>query len=67
MDSWFLVEAGLLEEPQYLHLKATTFGMEFANTLPLTDKNVYMEEINSKENIVAETKRIHLKMICLRD
>lgn len=49
MDSWFLVEAGLLEEPQYLHLKATTFGMEFANTLPLTDKNVYMEEINSKE------------------
>ena len=53
----FLVEAGLLEEPQYLHLKATTFGMEFANTLPLTDKNVYMEEINSKENIVAETKK----------
>lgn len=53
----FLVEAGLLEEPQYLHLKATTFGMEFANTLPLTDKNVYMAEINSKENIVAETKK----------
>mgnify|MGYP000133281487 CR=1 FL=1 len=53
----FLVEDGLLEEPQYLHLKATTFGMEFANTLPLTDKNVYMEEINSKENIVAETKK----------
>lgn len=40
-----------------MHLKATTFGMEFANTLPLTDKNVYMEEINSKENIVAETKK----------
>lgn len=31
----FLVEAGLLEEPQYLHLKATQTGMLLASSLPL--------------------------------
>ena len=30
-----LVEAGLLEEPQYLHLKATVIGKQFAASLPL--------------------------------
>lgn len=31
----FLVEAGLLEEPQYLYLKATPLGTCFASSLPL--------------------------------
>ena len=36
----FLLEAGLLEEPQYLHLKATPIGMCFASSLPLAEKMV---------------------------
>lgn len=31
----FLLEAGLLEEPQYLHLKATPVGRQFVLELPL--------------------------------
>ena len=34
----FLLEAGLLEEPQYLHLKATPIGLRFASGLPLAEK-----------------------------
>jgi len=34
----FLLEAGLLEEPQYLHLKATPTGVRLASSLPLADK-----------------------------
>ena len=30
-----LIEAGLLEEPQYLHLKTTSIGKHFAASLPL--------------------------------
>ncbi|WP_050613847.1 restriction endonuclease [Bacillus testis] len=33
----FLLEAGLLEEPQYLHLKSTPLGKKFVSTLPLAD------------------------------
>lgn len=33
----FLIEAGLLEEPQYLHLKATPLGKAFLLTLPIVD------------------------------
>ena len=33
----FLLEAGLLEEPQYLHLKATPLGKNFVSGLPLAD------------------------------
>ena len=36
----FLLEAGLLEEPQYLHLKATPIGMRLASSLPLAGKPV---------------------------
>lgn len=35
----FLVEAGLLEEPQYLHLKATPFGCAFISDLPLASES----------------------------
>lgn len=31
----FLLEAGLLDEPRYLHLKTTKMGKTFAETLPL--------------------------------
>lgn len=31
----FLLEAGLLEETQYLHVKATQLGIKFTSTLPL--------------------------------
>lgn len=34
----FLLEAGLLEETQYLHVKATQLGIRFANGLPLMPK-----------------------------
>lgn len=40
----FLLEAGLVEEPQYLHLKATPLGMKFLKELPLFDSS-YEEEI----------------------
>jgi len=36
----FLLEAGLLEEPQYLHLRATPTGMRLASSLPLAGKPV---------------------------
>ena len=35
----FLVEAGLLEETQYLHLKATHIGKSFIADLPLAEAN----------------------------
>lgn len=34
----FLIEAGLLEEPQYLHLHATQTGLLFISALPLQDE-----------------------------
>ena len=40
----FMLEAGLLEEPQYLHLKATSTGLVFVSSLPLS------EEIPLKES-----------------
>lgn len=42
----FLIEAGLLEEPQYLHLKATPLGNAFAKELPLAevDTNIPKED-----------------------
>ncbi len=45
----FLIEAGLLEEPQYLHLKATPLGINFAASLPLLGVNkIVSEESNIK-------------------
>lgn len=50
----FLLEAGLLEETQYLHIKATPLGMKFASELPLAENAP--EE--SPENItVSASKR----------
>lgn len=44
----FLIEAGLLEEPQYLHLKATPLGACFASKLPLLNISE-LKEANIKE------------------
>lgn len=52
----FLVEAGLLEEPHYLHLKTSAFGMEFARTLPLADQTVYIDENHEKEVVEIKNK-----------
>lgn len=46
----FLIEAGLLEEPQYLHLKATPLGICFANSLPLLSIDEVALESEKKEN-----------------
>lgn len=48
----FLLEAGLLEEPQYLHLKATPLGKCFAAQLPLTEESIYetREKISEMNN-----------------
>lgn len=40
----FLLEAGLLEEPHYLHLKATPLGNCFVRDLPLIDESIYKEK-----------------------
>lgn len=51
----FLLEAGLLEEPQYLHLKATPIGRQFVTGLPLVnakdlnDATMKAEDSDSKE------------------
>ncbi len=53
----FLLEAGLLEEPQYLHIKTTRMGKIFAGTLPLekgAEGNV-LEETVAQEKEIAET------------
>ena len=57
----FLMEAGLIEEPQYLHLKATPLGMKFMKELPLFDGNYEKdtaecpkENNNEKVNTIKE-------------
>ncbi len=47
----FLVEVGLLEETQYLHLKATPVGLAFASTLPL---EAIPDEKNEDSNLIAD-------------
>ena len=42
----FLIEAGLIEEPRYLHLKATPLGICFASSLPLLN----VDKIEAKDN-----------------
>lgn len=54
----FLIEAGLLEEPQYLHLRATQTGMLLASSLPLQGEP---SERVEKESICFYTKNIILE------
>ena len=41
----FLIEAGVVEEPQYLHLKATPLGKAFVKELPLADPEQKAEAV----------------------
>lgn len=43
----FLLEAGVLEETQYLHVKATPLGLKFALDLPLMVPSVEEQELNN--------------------
>ena len=57
----FLLEAGLLEETQYLHVKATPLGMKFVAELPLMigipdySKNIVEEREHKNESEENET------------
>ncbi|MBQ7432706.1 MAG: hypothetical protein IJV50_04475 [Lachnospiraceae bacterium] len=42
-----LIEAGLLYETQYLHVKATALGIAFVSELPLMDMDVFDAQIES--------------------
>ena len=46
----FLLEAGLLEEPQYLHLRATSLGKCFVAELPLEESACETTEEINEEN-----------------
>lgn len=70
----FLMEAGLIEEPQYLHLKATPIGMKFIEDLPLFDAN-YEDEITevaketenkTKNDIIEENENTNIIFESLR-
>lgn len=64
----FLLEAGLLEEPQYLHLKTTKLGLIFAKTLPLEKSiecNISEENVKKEENR-CERRASKLDNICER-
>lgn len=53
----FLLEAGLLEETQYLHIKATPLGSKFVLELPLMKvipESLTIYENSSKENVEKE-------------
>lgn len=65
----FLVEAGLLEEPQYLHLKATHIGKRFVVGLPLAEVNEKVVEptnVSDKEKAVGDQFFGKLEMVCNR-
>ena len=51
----FLIEAGLIEEPQYLRLKATPLGMKFIKELPLFN-STYEDEITESSKVTASKK-----------
>lgn len=64
----FLLEAGLLEQPQYLHIKTTKMGRTFVKTLPL-EKAIECEI--SKKNVnntdyLSERRSSKLNEICER-
>ena len=62
----FLIEAGLLEETQYLHLKATRLGRKFVLELPLMEPpqkekphDLLDKEHNAEENTNAQKQYIN--------
>ena len=62
----FLLEAGLVEEPRYLHIKSTSLGVELVKELPLANPNIYQEspeamlkEINEQSIKGSNSELIH--------
>ena len=59
----FLLEAGLLYEPQYLHLKATPTGLHFASTLPLAKKKTGIDKSTKSQiannNMTASSEELN--------
>lgn len=54
----FLLEAGLLEETQYLHIKATSLGLKFVSELPLMEalpESSAIHEDSSEKNAEKES------------
>lgn len=64
----FLLEAGLLEEPQYLHLKTTEMGKAFVKTLPLEKvvKNSLLNEKVVNKNSISKQELSKLDAISKR-
>lgn len=64
----FLLEAGLLEEPQYLHLKATYMGKCFIAGLPLAEASwIANEQRNTYDEVKENTQVLSkLEVICNR-
>lgn len=65
----FLLEAGLLEEPQYLHLKATNIGKRFIAELPLAEADEEaVEPVNVLDGESMEGPQLlsRLEIICNR-
>lgn len=64
----FLLEAGLLEEPQYLHLKTTKMGRYFAETLPLEKETegIIPEKTVTKQEQPPQKELSRLDKICER-
>ena len=54
----FLIEAGLIEEPQYLHLKSTGLGRLLVKELPLAE---VVQEKDSPDNYKNEDPKIESK------
>lgn len=56
----FLLEAGLLEETRYLHLRATTLGKCFVAEMPLAEENVCetTEEIKEENNNIDSPNKL---------
>lgn len=58
----FLIEAGLLEETQYLHVKATPLGIKFAKELPLMPEELCEQnEIEGQSTLPGEEADIDQK------
>lgn len=68
----FLLEAGVLEETQYLHVKATPLGLKFALELPLMapsfegkePNNTNPKEVNKAEILIDNPKDSLFKRLC---
>jgi len=56
----FLIEAELLEEPQYLHLKATPLGNVFIKALPLAQADVSISKKEEKPSSQTEEHQENL-------